>query len=80
MGEYAEENEACVTDENGYTLIMKAAICNATQALSILLSQDAAPINAQHGKVRDCDVTVFVYILTLPRNGGRYTSVSSHLS
>ena len=51
MGNYAQENESCLTDVNGYTLIMKAAICNATQALNILLSQDGAPINAQHGKV-----------------------------
>ena len=53
MGDdYIEECETCVTDENGYTHIMKAAICNATEALSILLAQEAAPINAQHGKVR----------------------------
>ena len=53
MGDdYIEEGETCVTDENGYTHIMKAALCNSTQALKILLAQEAAPINAQHGKVR----------------------------
>lgn len=66
MGNYAQESEECLTDVNGYTLIMKAAICNATQALAILLSQDGAPINAQHGKVSASDVTVFVYVLTKP--------------
>ena len=45
------DTDLCSTDADGYTLIMKAALCNATRALDTLLEYVSAPIDAQHEKV-----------------------------